>query len=104
MHFIGGVSIGQAGKAFFAGLQRRKLMDTLPWSLLLFVLFSVVGLAAATWELFEFGIGQFFHVDLQGNLFDTMMDIFFGLLGGFTAALFFVLFSSHRGDTKAQRS
>lgn len=82
MHFLGGASIGLAGIGFLALLQKQGLVGKLPFLLYAFFVMSFVGLAAASWELWEFSIGYILKESLQGGLADTMADMFFGLLGG----------------------
>lgn len=92
MHFLGGVSIAVAGVCFLALLRGHGFINRLP--LLFYALFimSFVGLAAASWELWEFSLDRIFGGGAQVDLPDTMTDMFFGLLGGsVTIVLWFVL-------------
>ena len=67
-------------------------MKTLPFLLHAFFVMSFVGLAAASWELWEFSLDRVFGKSTQADLPDTMVDMFFGLLGGSaTLMLWFVL-------------
>lgn len=92
MHFLGGASIAVAGIDFLALLRQQGLINTLPFVLHAFFVMSFVGLAAISWELWEFSVDFVFNKHLQTDLFDTMTDMFFGLLGGSAALmLWFVL-------------
>ena len=87
MHFAGGASIGLAGVSFLVFLQKQGIVVSLPFFLQVFFIMSFVGLAAASWELWEFSTDIVFNRHLQGDLFDTMADMFFGLLGGFALSI-----------------
>src|SRR3989338_10865825 len=92
MHFLGGASIAVAGIGFLALLRKRELVKTLPFLLYAFFVMSFVGLAVASWELWEFSLDRVFGKSTQADLPDTMVDMFFGLLGGSaTLMLWFVL-------------
>jgi len=87
MHFLGGASIAVAGIHFLVLLKTRGLVNELPFWLRTFFLMSFVGLAVGSWELWEFSVDTVFNKHLQIDLFDTMVDIFFGLLGGFALSI-----------------
>ena len=87
MHFLGGVSIGFAGIAFLAFLRTRGFVSEMPFLLHAFLIMSFVGLAAVSWELWEFAADFMFNKHLQIDLFDTMGDMFFGFLGGFVLSI-----------------
>lgn len=92
MHFAGGASIGLAGIHFLAFLRTQGLVKELPFLLHTLFLVSFVGLAASLWELWEFALDTVFGKHLPADLFDTMADIFFGLLGGaITSVAWYVL-------------
>src|SRR3989338_6886137 len=82
MHFLGGASIAMAGMSFLAFLKARGFVNELPFLIRTFFLISFVGLAAVSWELWEFSLDRIFGGSVQVDLPDTMADIFFGLLGG----------------------
>jgi hypothetical protein len=87
MHFLGGASIAVAGMSFLAFLQKQGLVNELPFVLRTLFVMSFVGFAAVSWELWEFSIDFVLERHLQRDLFDTMTDMFFGLLGGLTASI-----------------
>lgn len=88
MHFLGGASIALAGLSFLAFLQAKGFLNTVPFLLHTLFIMSFVGFAAVSWELWEFSMDVVFNKHLQIGLFDTMSDIFFGLLGGLITSLF----------------
>ncbi len=83
MHFLGGASIAIAGVSFLAFLKTCGFINELPFLVRAFFIMSFVGLAAVSWELWEFSLDFVFARHFQTDLFDTMADMFFGLLGGF---------------------
>jgi hypothetical protein len=89
MHFAGGASIGLAGVHFLTFLKGRRFVNDLPFLLRTFFVMSFVGLAAALWELWEFSMDIASGWHLQADLFDTMVDILLGLLGGFVLSLLY---------------
>lgn len=92
MHFLGGASIAIAGIGFLAFLKTIGFVNELPFLLYTFFIMSFVGLAATSWELWEFSMDFVFDRYLQIGLFDTMSDIFFGFLGGSAVLLLSGLF------------
>jgi len=81
MHLLGGFWV-----AMFFGYLNRKFFK-LPnfWSAALLTI-SFVALFGVLWEFFEFFLNHLSFLqkfgDFQGDLADTMGDLFFGLLGG----------------------
>ena len=100
MHFVGGVSIAVGGAFFLRLLHARGLFENIPRALWLLFLVSFVAIVAILWEFFEFLGGYFFSVELQGNLSDTMEDMFFGLLGGFVTGIMMLCFTRYGKNTK----
>ncbi|MBI2123883.1 MAG: hypothetical protein HYU04_01435 [Candidatus Wildermuthbacteria bacterium] len=88
MHFLGGASIAAAGVSFLAFLKVRGFVGELPFLIRTLFLMSFVGLAAVSWELWEFSLDYVVQSRTQVDLPDTMIDMFFGLLGGFALSLF----------------
>jgi hypothetical protein len=88
MHFLGGASIAAAGVSFLAFLKVRGFVHELPFLIRMLFVMSFVGLAAASWELWEFSLDYVAQSRTQVDLPDTMIDMFFGLLGGFALSLF----------------
>ena len=69
-------------------MKARGFTNALPFLLRMLLIISFVGLAAVSWELWKFAMDAVFDRHLQIGLFDTMSDIFFGLLGGLITSLF----------------
>ena len=94
MHFAGGVSIAIAFFLTINHLQKREYITLNNTSKIIFVV-SLVALMAVFWEFYQFFMEYATKLDLQGNLSDTMADLFFGILGGFLTSIFMV-FSGKR--------
>lgn len=92
MHFLGGVSIGVGTAMAFRVLQDKGLFQNTPFLLRLFLLVSVVALAAVLWEFAEFLGDQALKSSFfQESLTDTMADLAFGLLGGMIAGWYMLV-------------
>jgi hypothetical protein len=94
IHFLGGASIAVAGITFLSLLRKGGFIQSLPLPLWIFLVVSFVGLAAVSWELWEFSADFLFKKNLQKNLADTMTDMFFGLLGGSVTSVMWAVFLS----------
>ena|SRR3990167_11113306 len=88
MHFVGGVSIGFAAGAFLYLFKKKHSIAKFSLWLWVFLILSMTGLAVSVWELAEFSFTRITDIPIQGNLPDTMTDMFLGLLGGFLVSLF----------------
>ncbi len=88
MHAMSGVLLALAGIALYERfVDKRAGKASLPWVVALFTLsFAVLG--GVVWEIYEFGMDQFFGMTLQGggNL-DTMEDLIADTIGGAVVAL-----------------
>lgn len=84
MHFMGGLWVALC--AFFA-LKKYSPADYV----LLALLLGAAGVLGILWEFMEFGLDVIFNSAVfQGDLMDTLSDLFFDLLGGATAYLFII--------------
>ncbi len=64
-------------------------------------IFCLVAGVIVVWELVEFSSDQLFGTNSQGNdLFDTMLDLLYGAIGGFVMA---VLLALHLGGKRRVR-
>ncbi len=80
MHFVGGASIAYS---FILVFKRCKDEIIIKDKLVnIIILLALVGLSAIIWEFFEF----FAYSTVE--LYDTLFDMFMGLLGGLLIALF----------------
>ena len=87
MHFFGGISVGYL---FFMSLkyfQSKKYFELNSLSRIIFV-FALVSTIAVFWEFYEFIMTFLTGYAFQGDLPDTMKDLFFGMFGGLVSALF----------------
>lgn len=86
-HIIGGVSIAVGVSHFFSLLQEKKQLGTMrPWVQALLTV-AMVAMVAVLWEDYEVLTDRFLGTRAQLGLFDTMKDLFDGLLGGVMGSL-----------------
>lgn len=83
-HFIGGFFIALLVASYYAN-EFSKLSQ--PFRL--FALLGIVMGIGVLWEFHEYSLGQFIGISLQGDLADTIKDLFLDTLGGGIAALTF---------------
>ena len=81
-HFVGGFFIALLVASYYAS-EFGKLSQ--PFRL--FALLGIVIGIGVLWEFHEFVLGQLIGVSLQGDLADTIKDLFLDTLGGLIAAL-----------------
>lgn len=87
MHFIGGASLALTYFLTLKFLQKEGYFKLNSFFNTLFI-FALVSSTAVLWEFFEFSLTYITGLSLQGNLSDTMLDLFLGMLGGFFTAIF----------------
>ncbi len=92
VHLVSGILIGLAVVLWLSMLVRNRNKIRLPvWLQGLFVCCFVTSMAVA-WEAIEFASDQLFGTRLQAHdLFDTMIDLLYGLAGGLIIAVLLVL-------------
>ncbi len=107
-HFLGGFFVGGV---FFYFFQKKTVVLDLRgnWLITFVLVLGFTALVGVCWELFEFSLDQILGIGqkvtpliAQGNVADTMGDLFFDLLGsGFFAIVYwkFVLFQGDRHVT-----
>ena len=88
MHFLGGFSIAYMTTLFIRFFKEEKLLKINNYLVFVLIVVSVVGLTAVLWEFWEFIVDYFFNLNWQPSLNDTILDLFMGLLGGFSFAIF----------------
>lgn len=89
LHLISGVLVGLGAAVWLATLERRKVMRSSAWMQVVIVI-ALGALVAVVWELIEFASDQWFGTFMQRNdLFDTMTDFAYGMLGTVVAASLF---------------
>ena len=87
MHFIGGMAVSITYFLTLGYLQKRNYLRMSGIIKIIFV-FALVSLTAVFWEFFEFLAEYFTGLNLQGDLNDTMLDLFLGVLGGLLTVIF----------------
>lgn len=88
MHFFGGMAVGVTYFLTLKYLQGKNYLRLNNIARVIFV-FALVSLTAIFWEFFEFSATYITGLSLQGNLNDTMLDLFLGMLGGLLTVVFF---------------
>lgn len=97
IHFSSGILIGLGTVVWISALTSSLKSVSIPrWLQSLFV-FAIVSAVIVLWELVEFGSDQLFSTTSQGSLFDTMIDLLYGALGG---AIISVLLVLHLGGRR----
>ena len=87
MHLLGGFSVGITFYLIVNYLAEEKYWK-IPRAGRIFLILSSVALVAVMWELFEFFLTQITGIVFQGDLEDSMIDLFLGLAGGLFASAF----------------
>ena len=87
MHIIGGLLIGASFYLTLNYLEEMGLIKLNKFVRFVFVV-SLVALFAVGWEFFEFSLTQITGYGFQGDLLDTMKDLFMGISGGLLAAFY----------------
>ncbi len=95
MHFLGGLWV-----AMFFGYLNQKFFRLPSFWMAALITLSFVALIGVAWEFFEFSLDKIFtHAKLgtfQGDLTDTMGDLFFGLFGGLIFVLLDMIFRKNK--------
>ena len=86
MHFLGGISVSITYFLILKYLQKENYLKINSLMRIIFVI-ALVSLTAVFWEFLEFSATYITGLNLQGNLNDTMQDLFFGIFGGLLAAI-----------------
>ena len=82
LHLLSGIIIGIIGLIIYAYFTKEYMKKLNPRFSILFIFIFCVALAGC-WEIWEFTGDRFFGFNSQnGSLFDTMMDIICGTIGG----------------------
>ena len=87
IHFLGGMVVSVTYFLTLKYLQGENYLMLNNIARVIFV-FALVSLTAVFWELFEFSLTYLTGLGLQGNLDDTMLDLFLGMLGGLLTVTF----------------
>jgi hypothetical protein len=97
IHFSSGLLIGLGSVVWITALVESIKNVSIPRWLQSWFVFSIVSSLIVLWELVEFGSDQIFSTTSQGSLYDTMMDLLYGALGG---AIISVLLVLHLGGRR----
>jgi len=87
LHFFSGAAVALSFVLCLRALRARGLYSAEPWITKVFVV-SLVAFVAVGWEWHEFLRDLFLHEHSQTDMFDTMKDLFLGVLGAACAMLF----------------
>lgn len=86
LHFVSGILTGLGGIVWLMTLVDRRTIKAPAW-LLTGMVIALGGLVAVVWELVEFSSDQWLGTFMQRNdLFDTMTDFAYGMLGALIMA------------------
>ncbi|HEX7484372.1 MAG TPA: hypothetical protein VF281_04465 [Candidatus Saccharimonadales bacterium] len=89
LHLISGILVGLGAAVWLQVLEQRKAIRSSVWMQVVIVI-ALGALIAVAWELVEFAADQWFGTFMQRNdLFDTMTDFIYGMLGTIIAATLF---------------
>jgi len=95
MHFLGGCWIAVLFFWLFNKKLNQKYREILEGNFLISLILCLgfVSLVGVLWELFEFSLDHFIlaknSILIQGDLTDTIKDLFMDLAGGFTIVFFY---------------
>lgn len=89
MHFLGGMAVSITYFLILGYLQKKNYLRINSIIKIIFV-FALVSLTAVFWEFLEFFVGYSTGLGLQGDLNDTMLDLFLGVLGGLLTVIFMI--------------
>ena len=88
MHFLGGFLIAYMATLFIKFFREENLLRINNRLVFVLIVVSLVGTIAVLWEFWEFFMDYFFYLNWQPSLEDTLLDLFMGLFGGFSFAIF----------------
>lgn len=95
LHFVSGLLVGLAGTVWLTTLVQRKVLRAPVW-LQVVMIVALGALVAVVWELVEFTSDHWFGTFMQRNdLFDTMTDFAYGMLGTLIIAGLFSRYLHH---------
>ncbi len=88
LHFMGGISIAYTSILFLREFEEE--IEIRNKIIFIIIIASIVSLASVLWELWEFTFGKVFSESffVQEGLEDTLLDLFFGVLGGVCGGVF----------------
>jgi len=82
LHLIGGIVLAYSFVLVLEFLKTKKLIKIDNKWIYFIIVLGLVSLIAVFYEFYEFLLSYLFKLGMQGNLSDTMCDLFLGLFGG----------------------
>ncbi|MFH1376169.1 MAG: hypothetical protein ABIH25_00890 [Candidatus Woesearchaeota archaeon] len=89
MHFLGGVSVGYMSILFLGFFKEENLIEIKNKLVFVLLVVCAVSMIAVLWEFYEFVMVSYFGFNWPLGYEDTLMDLFFGILGGIFAGIVF---------------
>ena len=88
IHFIGGFVIAYSFVLILNFWKEKNLIKINNKLIYILFIVALVSLIAVFWEFWEYVMDYFFNYQCQFGLWDTMLDLFLGILGGFVLIVF----------------
>lgn len=90
-HFLGGCAI-VISTSYVLDYFHGKGQFSVNWiPLNILILLAFVGMAAAAWEVLEFGLDRYLGTSTQVSLLDTIKDLCMGISGGGLTAIILII-------------
>jgi len=86
-HFFGGVAITYF---YHVAIRRSQVsLGNIPLPIQILLAFTATGTTAVFWEFYENAFDFLFHTHMVLGLFDTIKDLFDGIMGALVLSLFY---------------
>jgi len=86
-HFLGGIAITYFYRVAIRNSQ--EFLGDIPLPIQVLLAFTATGTTAVFWEFYENTFDLLFHTHMVLGLFDTIKDLFDGILGALVLSLFY---------------
>ena len=86
-HFFGGVAITYFYRSAIKNSQ--EFLGNIPLPIQILLAFTATGTTAVFWEFYENTFDFLFHTHMVLGLFDTLKDLFDGIMGALVLSLFY---------------
>lgn len=86
-HFFGGVAITYFYRIAIKNSQ--EMLGNIPLPIQILLAFTATGTTAVLWEFYENIFDFLFHTHMVLGLFDTLKDLFDGIMGALVLSLFY---------------
>src|SRR5258706_1094973 len=86
-HFLGGVAITYFYRVAIKNSQ--SMLGNIPLPIQILLAFTATGTTAVFWEFYENILDFFLHTHMVLGLFDTIKDLFDGIMGALVLSLFY---------------